>query len=193
MLSTLLRSATQATDSTLRGCTANSAATTRLRAVYPVNHCKNKKQQQRIRGVQQNAGVMVTDRIELKQLAIEGVRKPGQRMPVRLIERGECPSYRFPVKTRPNMRILGDIAIVVEVHETIARHGIVESKCGHHQQQPQHNFLLASGAEKSLVFDGRASAGLVAATGMDGCVFKFAGEARWEQRETVLNRWDNET
>ena len=40
MHSTLLRSATHATDSTFSGCNANNAATIRLRPVYPVNHCK---------------------------------------------------------------------------------------------------------------------------------------------------------
>ena len=36
MLSRFLRSATQATDSTLMGCKANSAATTKLRPRQPV-------------------------------------------------------------------------------------------------------------------------------------------------------------
>ena len=39
MLNTVLRSAIQTTDSTLIGCTANSAATIKLRPAKPVARC----------------------------------------------------------------------------------------------------------------------------------------------------------
>lgn len=40
VLSSLLRSAIQTTDSTLIGCSANSAATMKLRPVFPVKNCR---------------------------------------------------------------------------------------------------------------------------------------------------------
>ena len=61
MLNTFLRSAAHATDSTLIGCSANRAATIRLRQRKPVALCSNKKKDG-VRRVQQRHFARVVPR-----------------------------------------------------------------------------------------------------------------------------------
>ena len=79
MLSRFLRSATHTTDSTLMGCRANSAATMKLRPGEPSGLQQDPEQQHGIERMQQYICAVMASRIELKELAIQGVRKPGQR------------------------------------------------------------------------------------------------------------------
>ena len=45
--------------------------------------------------------------------------------------------------TGAHLLIVGDIAIVIEVHESVARDRIVEGQCDHHEQQPQQQRALS--------------------------------------------------
>src|ERR1700691_5555592 len=85
---------------------------------------------------------MMAGGIEMKKLGIESVREPGQRMPVRLIERGERPFDRVSMQAGPHLQVAGDIAVVIEVYKTIARHRVVEDERDHHQQEPKYQFVM---------------------------------------------------
>jgi hypothetical protein len=97
---------------------------------------------------------VMPDRIELKKLAIERVREPRKRMPVRLIERGERPGNRAPAQPRAHLRVVDDIAVVIKIHKTVMRHRVVECQRHHYQQKTEHQFALPRRTEHSLRFLG---------------------------------------
>ena len=75
--------------------------------------------------MQQDAREVMSRRIQAKQRAIERVRHPSQRMPVRLLRRGQGPRNRIGSQALADVRIIDDIAVVVIVHERMAIDGIV--------------------------------------------------------------------
>src|ERR1039458_1996036 len=102
MLSRFLRSAIQTTDSTLMGCKANSAATLPAPRHHEAAACgpgrlqQDPEQQRCIQRMQQYICAVMASRIQFKELAIQSVRQPAQRMPIGLIVAGESPRYRVP-------------------------------------------------------------------------------------------------
>ena len=126
MQRTFLRSATQATDSTLIGCTANSAATNRLGAVFPSRPHQQKEKQNYIHRVQQDAGEVVACGIQTKQRAIQSMGHPGQRMPVCLLRRCYSPANGFERESLSNMEIPGDVTIIVIIHERVTVNRVID-------------------------------------------------------------------
>ena len=104
MLSTSLRSATQATDSTWSGWTAKSAATNALRQRAPVIRARTTNRSAAFAGVQQHVHEVVAARVEPEQLDVEHVREPGQRVPVAHVERRERPDHPAPGEPPPARR-----------------------------------------------------------------------------------------
>ena len=132
MLKTFLRSATHATDSTFTGCSANSAATMRLRHVKPVALCRSENKHG-IQGMEENARVMVSGSILSKQLPVRGVREPSQRVPILSVVGGQRPSERRPIQTRLNVFIISYVIVIIKVDKRIVNYGIVNSECGKSQ------------------------------------------------------------
>ena len=83
----------------------------------------------------------MASRIKLKKLAIQGVREPGQRMPIGLIVGGECPLDRVPVEPVLNVNVLGDIAIVVVIDERMMNRRVVKSERWRLQGQGQERMV----------------------------------------------------
>ena len=82
-LSRSFRSATQATDSTRNGCTANTAATKALGHKPPVIRQRTRKSRIADGRVQHDVGqVMHAGMSRSVELAIECMRQPGERMPI---------------------------------------------------------------------------------------------------------------
>ena len=75
----------------------------------------------------------MTSGVQSEQLAIESVRQPGRRMPVGAVTARECPLHGVPSQARAHMRVIRDVAVVVEVRESVMDDGIVESKRQQHQ------------------------------------------------------------
>ncbi len=67
MQSTFLRSATHATDSTLRGCDRKQRGHHQAARGISGEPLQNQEQQQRVRRMQQEAGVVMAHWIELKK------------------------------------------------------------------------------------------------------------------------------
>ena len=67
--------------------------------------------------MQQQVHVVMAGRIELEKLAIQGVRKPGQRMPVGLIESCERPMHRVPVQPLLHVQVVRDVTRVIVIDE----------------------------------------------------------------------------
>src|SRR5208283_585471 len=71
---------------------------------------------------------MVPSRIELKKPVIEGVREPGQRMPVGYIVGSEGPCQRVPGPTRFHVEVIGHIFVVIVVDERMVIHRKIQCK-----------------------------------------------------------------
>src|SRR5208282_1348985 len=86
---------------------------------------------------------MVPRRIEPKPLAIRGMRKPRQWMPIALLEHCERPFDRLPVQAGGNMPILNYIDIIIVIDEGVSLHWVVKGKRGSDKQETNQKFLPA--------------------------------------------------
>ena len=129
-LSTSRRSAIQATDSTCKGCRANSrhhalgqscaGPAAALRRRLCANRCRHRslgghspqdqKQRHRRSGVQQQIGQVVPGRIQAKELAVEHVREHRQRIPLAHRPVGECPDDSRPGQASRDVRLVKDVS-----------------------------------------------------------------------------------
>ena len=85
--------------------------------------------------MQQHAGEMMPGGIQAEQRDIERMRHPGQRMPVRLLGRSQRPGESIGGQPLPHVRILGDVAVIVIIHEGMAVDRVVERERDDRQQQ----------------------------------------------------------
>src|SRR5437588_6072583 len=103
------------------------------------------EQQSNVQGVQQNADKMMARGIQAEQLAIEHVGDPSERVPVGNIESSERPTDVLEREAGLNVRIEGDVGIVIVVNESIAGGGIVERQGAGDEQQRQDGLLPTAG------------------------------------------------
>src|ERR1700722_9383712 len=92
--------------------------------------------------MKEKADVMVPRRIEAEQLVVEGVRKPGQRMPKAPLNIRKSVLYRGPGQAGVNRNVLGDIGNVIGVHKATVRDRIVESERRDRQQQAGNGCIV---------------------------------------------------
>jgi hypothetical protein len=101
----------------------------------PSGSLQQKKQQHGIGGVKQETRVVVASRIEVEELVIQGMRHPGQWMPISIVEGRERPLHGSPRQTPLNMGVSQNIGLIVEIDELVTNNGVVESERGHDQQE----------------------------------------------------------
>ena len=85
--------------------------------------------------------------VEVKELAIQGVREPGERMPVGLLRRRKCPADRFRSESGANVGILGYITVIIVIYEWMLVYGVVKCQSGDREQQAKHRAALARGSK----------------------------------------------
>src|SRR2546430_14463421 len=87
--------------------------------------------------MQQHRYEMVSAGMQAKELTIQHMRKPGQRMPVALRKSGKRPNKPVRAQAALDLRIFGHIGRVIQVNETITqarqKHHEYEDK----QQKPE--------------------------------------------------------
>ena len=88
---------------------------------------QQQKKQDHIGCVNQQAGEVMSRRVLMEQLPVERVRKPGERVPVRLLGRGEGPRDRVQAEAVVDVGILGDIAVIVVIDEGMAIDRVVQA------------------------------------------------------------------
>src|SRR5450432_3353484 len=94
---------------------------------------------------------MMAGGVQMENLAIESVGNPGQRVPVHRIRTAECPGDRVPTQSRLNVKIVGDVLIIVKIEELKMRNRIIESQRQHCQQQAKdEGALLRRGKQVSI-------------------------------------------
>ena len=148
MQRTFLRSATQATDSTLMGCKREQRRHEETRPEAVRGPHQQQKKQDHVHGMQQDAGEMMPGGIQAKQRDIEGVRHPGERMPVGLLGRGQSPFESIGGQALTNVRVLGDVTVIVIVHEGMAIDGVVESQRYHREKQADDRVALLAATRR---------------------------------------------
>src|ERR1051326_5106580 len=84
---------------------------------------QQEKEQHCIGRVEQKVREVMEAWIQAEHLDIQGVRKPGQGMPIRGVAAAEGPDHSFPGQPLVNVRVLGDVKRVIEVDELATRHG----------------------------------------------------------------------
>ena len=78
------------------------------------------------------------------------MRYPRQRMPVCLLRRSQRPTDCVNGQPLANVRILGDVAVIVVVYERMPIYGIVKRKRRYREKQAHHRIALFRGRKKAL-------------------------------------------
>ena len=120
-LSTSLRSATHATDSTRKGWIAKTAATKALRQSAAVIWRRTRKSKNGRGGVKQDVGEMMSARVQTVKLTVQHMGKPGQGMPVVGMGLGECPDDSFERQASGDLSVLEDILAVIKIDELVPK------------------------------------------------------------------------
>src|SRR5580698_3978059 len=82
-----------------------------------------------------------TCRVQAKDLAIESMGEPGDRMPVCCRSRAKSPNHCFPGESGADLGIIGDIDAVVEIEERCACDRVVECDCSQNEQKAKNQSL----------------------------------------------------
>jgi hypothetical protein len=92
--------------------------------------------------MQNNPREMMPRRIQAKQLVVERVGDPAQRMPIRLLGRSERPSDRIAAQARAHVRVLSHVTSVIVVDEAMPIQRIVDNKGENQDQQTENEITL---------------------------------------------------
>jgi len=93
------------------------------------------KEQHRVQGMKKHAGLVVSGGILIVHLEIQRVRQPGNRVPVTGIVGDEGPAHGLPREAALDVKVLGDINIVVVIDERMAFDGIVKGNAKDDQKE----------------------------------------------------------
>ena len=86
------------------------------------------EQKDRIEHVQEHVDAMRRARIHPEELHVHHVGEPGHRMPVRRVERGDCPSDTRGRQPRRDVRVRRHIFTVVEFDEAVSPRAPIHDK-----------------------------------------------------------------
>ncbi len=81
---------------------------------------------------------MVRAGLQPEHLAIQGMRKPGEGLPIRKIKCGERPLRPIPAKAILNVDVVAYTDIIVVIEELIAMNRIVHGKCANHEENAKN-------------------------------------------------------
>ena len=118
---------------------------------------ENQEDKQRIDRVPQYARQVMAPRLQAVEPAIQHVRNPGQRMPVRLfaMDFAKGPSQRLPGQTCLHLQILSHIHIVVVVDKVVVQRGEKTPKHEHKQQDTNSNCLSPAKEHQGQLHTGK--------------------------------------
>jgi hypothetical protein len=87
--------------------------------------------------------------VQIEQVDIQRMRKPGYGMPVSGVVRGESPSHGVPVKTISDMSVVGNVNVVVVVDEGMAFDRIIKSNGKNDKQKTKKVEMPAGRSQQS--------------------------------------------
>jgi hypothetical protein len=76
--------------------------------------------------------------VQAENLAIESMREPGDRVPVRRFRGVESPNDGVPGEPGTNVEIVGDMELVVVIEKWSAGNGVIERKGCEHEHQAEN-------------------------------------------------------
>src|SRR6266436_651843 len=92
--------------------------------------------------MEKNVDGMVARRIQPEHLAIELIRKPGDRVPVQSVRGAKSPKEGIPAKPGTNLGIVGDVNRVVVIEKWSVGNGVIKRKSCEHEQQAENQSAL---------------------------------------------------
>ena len=95
---------------------------------------------------------MVSRRILVEELPIQRVRQPRDRMPVALLHGCQCPCERVAGQAVSDVRVLGDVAVIIVIDEGMAVDWVVQGQRGDHQQETENDVALFWRGEQIGIF-----------------------------------------
>src|SRR5436305_6200744 len=108
----------------------------------PGRTLQQQEQQYGVHRMKQQTYIVMTAGVFPKQLPITRMRKPGQRMPVRLLASKQRPFQACPVQPSFHVRVIGHVKVVVEIDESVVNNRVVERQRDQEKQQGQNNRAL---------------------------------------------------
>src|ERR1035441_7659466 len=78
---------------------------------------KQSEEQEGVGGVKEQAGDVMAEGLQPVKLAVQHVRQPRQRMPIRSVSARESPPHALPPQSRLHPWIVGEVIRIVESHE----------------------------------------------------------------------------
>src|SRR5271166_3411079 len=96
--------------------------------------------------MQDDVDLVMAAGVEPKQLDVQRVRKPSQRMPIVKIGMQQRPLDHRQIQ-HLNVGVVRDVAVVVEVDERIAVHRVVKRDGRHQEQQAEKQHLISRRTE----------------------------------------------
>jgi hypothetical protein len=88
---------------------------------------------------------MMSAGVDAKQLAIQHVGEPRERMPIGLLERRKCPAEIDQAKAGINVEVSDNILAVVEAEELVVYDsGSIQQQSSEHEQCAQERSLTRS-------------------------------------------------
>ncbi len=85
---------------------------------------------------------MMPHGIQAVERAIERMRHPGKGMPVRLLGRSQRPGESVGGQALADVRILGDVTVIVVIHERVMVDRVVERQRDHREKQADDGIAL---------------------------------------------------
>jgi hypothetical protein len=103
---------------------------------------KQPEKEEDIEGVEQQTHEMMAARVQSKKLIIEHVGPPGKGMPESCLQRGQGPSKVCPGKTLLDLRIVGNVEVIIQGHELMARDREIDDEGSHDQEHSGYPFRV---------------------------------------------------
>ena len=147
-LSTSLRSATQATDSTCSGCNANKNATNALRQRVPVARSRKMHNKMAASACSRTLCRWCQPLSRPKNWAVEHVRNPGHREPVGGIARCQRPFQPLRGEPLPDVQVAGGVIGIVVVDEIEVADLRVDRESGQEQRQINQQIETRAGEHR---------------------------------------------
>src|ERR1700737_1197731 len=110
---------------------------------------EQQEQQNGVGGMNQHAGEVMSGWVQMKELVVERMGKPGKGMPVGLLGGSQCPGDGRGAESIADVGIFGDVAVVVVVDEDMPVDRVVQRKCDDDEEKTQDDVAFVGRLEKT--------------------------------------------
>ena len=101
---------------------------------------EHKEKKNGIGQMEGQADQVLRPRVRPKDLAVQHVREPGERMPITGVTAGKCPRNIFQIQAAQDVRIGSDIIRIIVINEIVPTHRQVNGEGKECEQQRDENW-----------------------------------------------------